>query len=330
MSLIRTIPLVLLASCSCNEPECETDCPDSGGPAFASVIGDDIPGGVLLSAFSAGDDVLIVGGEFGAGTGVILKYSNGELCIENDDPGEALWWIHGQSADDWYAVGENGAILHNEGGTITREDVATDAKLFGVYDDGVDVWAVGGDINLQTGEVWRKSGGTWEKALDTSDILFKVWNNWFVGAGGQVLHWDGADFEDRSPSSDRFLTVRGSSEDDVWAVGGLQTPVIWHYESGTWTEHTLEPLCGSQGLMGVWTAAGEDVWVSGAAGTTAVFDGADWTCDDFPISSRDFHAVWKHGEEVLWVGGNFMGSAPYVGTVAKLGDGNLETVGACE
>jgi hypothetical protein len=123
--------------------------------------------------------------------------------------------------------------------------------------------------------------------------------------------------------------VRGASDDDVWVVGGLQAPVIWHYEAGQWTEHSIEPICGSQPLMGVWTAEGEDVWVSGMAGTTAVFDGSDWTCADFPISSRDFHAVWKEGDDVVFVGGNFMGSSPYVGTVASLGSGKLQDVKAC-
>ena len=332
MSMIRSLPLLFLASCSCN-PGCDSDeeeCGDSG-LAFASVIGDDIAGGVLLAAWSApGDDVYMVGAEFGEGRGVILKYADGELCVENDEPGEALWWIHGKSADDWYAVGENGAILHSVDGTITREDVDTTAKLFGVYDDGVDVWAVGGDINMPSGEIWRKSSDTWEKVLDTPDILFKVWNNWVVGAGGQVLYWTGTEFEDRAPSDERFLTVRGESADDVWVVGGLQSPVIWHYEAGTWTEHSIDPICGSQAMMGVWTDVGEEVWVSGMAGTTAVYDGENWTCDDFPISSRDFHAVWKEGDEVLFVGGNFLGPAPYVGTVATLGNGDLQTVGPCD
>ena len=335
MPLIRSIhlvPLALLASCSCNKDKCDTDevCPDTG-LAFASVIADDIPGGVLLSAWSPGQDVYIVGSQFGEGKGVILKYTaDGDLCVENDDPGEALWWIHGQSADDWYAVGENGAILHNQGGTITREDVATSAKLFGVFDDGTDVWAVGGDIDALTGEVWRKTADTWTKVYDAPDILFKVWNNWVVGASGQVMYWNGTAFEDRSPSDERFLTVHGSAADDVWVVGGLQTPVIWHYQAGTWTEHSLEPICGSQGLMGVWTGPGEDVWVSGMAGTTAVFDGTNWTCADFPISSSHFHAVWKQNSDVLFVGGNFLGPAPYVGTVATLGNGDVQSVGACK
>jgi len=319
----------LLASCSCN-PACETDDADcTDDVVFASVIADDIPGGVLLAAWSGGEDILIVGGVFGEAQGVILRYSDGALCMENDDAGETLWWIHGRAENDWYAVGENGAILHSVDGVITREDVDTRAKLYGVYDDGVDVWAVGGRIGPGTGEIWRKSQDTWEKVLDTDGILFKVWKNWVVGEEGQVLYWNGAEFEDRSPSDQRFLTVRGASEDDVWVVGGLQEPVIWHYEAGTWTEHSVEPICGSQPLMGVWTDPGEDVWVSGMAGTTAVFDGTAWTCDDFPISSRDFHAVWKQGRDVVFVGGNFMGSAPYVGTVAALGDLPTTDVGPC-
>jgi len=330
MPLKRFAWMPLLAACSCkDEPPCDSDAGCTDPIAFASVIADDIPGGVLLAAWSAGEDILIVGGEFGEGQGVILKYADGELCVENDDPGEALWWIHGRSASDWYAVGENGAILHSVDGTLTREDVDTQAKLFGVYDDGVDVWAVGGKIGAGTGEIWKKTGDLWEKVRDTEGILFKVWNNWIVGEKGQVLYWNGTDFEDRSPSDQRFLTVRGASAEDVWVVGGLQAPVIWHYVSGTWTEHSVEPICGSQPLMGVWTDEGEDVWISRIAGTTAVFDGTDSTCDDFPISSRDFHAVWKEGEDVVFVGGNFMGSSPFVGTVATLGDVALTDVGPC-
>ena len=74
--------------------------------------------------------------------------------------------------------------------------------------------------------------------------------------------------------------------------------------------------------MGVWTAPGEAVWVSGMSGVQGFSEdqGENWTIPNFPITSNSFHAVLKHGEEVLFAGGNLMSTGPdYHGTIGRYG-----------
>ena len=66
----------------------------------------------------------------------------------------------------------------------------------------------------------------------------------------------------------------------------------------------------------MWTDDGEDVWIAGHFGTTSRFDGTEWSCPSFPLTSEHFHAVWKHQDEVLWLGGNLFGSSNNYGTIA--------------
>lgn len=308
---------------------------DSGtpeAPPYASVVVDAQDGGVLLAAWSAGDDVLMVGGDWTSNQGLIVRWSGGNaVCTDPEPIDQVLWWVHGRSPDDWYAVGEKGTIVHEVGGIRIREDVPTEATLFGVFDDGVDVWAVGGNVfGDGSGEIWRKQGANWELFDVTPGLLFKVWNGWFVGADYAAQKVGEELVERPLPNGERILTVRGASDTDLWIVGGLTTPVLMHWNNDAWVSEAIEPICGSRELMGVWTAPDEDVYISGESGTTAQFDGAEWTCDSFPVSSDAFHAVWKHNDDVFWVGGNISSSGPYHYTIARLGDHPPMTVNTCE
>ncbi|MDP6946973.1 MAG: hypothetical protein QF464_22680, partial [Myxococcota bacterium] len=118
-------------------------------------MADAIPQGVLLSAWTDSDELMMVGGELGS-TGIIARYDGVSLTVEDEVTDGALWWIHGPRDGEWYAVGEGGIILHSVDGERTREDVDTEATLFGVYAIGERVWAVGGDVATSSGEIWLR------------------------------------------------------------------------------------------------------------------------------------------------------------------------------
>ncbi|MDP6931828.1 MAG: hypothetical protein QGG40_02885, partial [Myxococcota bacterium] len=132
-----------------------------------SVLAEGIEGGVLLSAWSDGDTLRFAGGELGGGPGILVDYTDGEACVEIGATDHALWWIHGPAAGEWYAVGEAGTILHSVDGVRTREDVDTDATLFGVWAEEEVVWAAGGHVGSgeNDGEIWKREDGTWEIVL---------------------------------------------------------------------------------------------------------------------------------------------------------------------
>lgn len=319
---MRLALLMVLAGCTAKGEDSGATGPGSdsgsgppGEPDFA-LLADQVQGGTFLSAWSAGGEVKIVGGDLGGGTGVLARYDGETLCTEVDWAERALWWLHGTSDDDWYAVGDTGIAIHVSGGTATRIDAPTTATLFGVWADADGATAVGGDVTTGTGEVWRYADGVWTAiATDLPGILFKIWGTHLVGDGvGYQLDGDTLTAIDQP---DRLLTLRGRGDDDIWAVGGSSSAVVRHFDGAAWTEVDASGV--GQPLNGVWTATGEDVWVGGNFGATARWDGAAWTLPDLPITSEHFHGVWKQGDEVLFVGGDLFSSGGNYGTIGRYG-----------
>jgi hypothetical protein len=281
-------------------------------------MADGIEGGVLLSAWSDGDVMRAVGGDLGGGPGVLVNYEDGALCLEREVTDRALWWIHGASEGEWYAVGEGGVVLHSTNGERVREDLGVDITLFGVWDTGDVVYAVGGNIGAgeNEGQIWQRVDGEWSVlAEDLPGVLFKVWNNWFVGQDYTYTLEDGALVE--VETGVRLLTVRGRDAEDVYAVGGLTGPVAYHWEEGAWVEMETEGM--GQALNGVWTDTGEDVWVAGNYGTTAYFDGSQWVSPDEPLTTEHLHAVWKHADETYFFGGNLFTGGDNYGVILRWG-----------
>ena len=78
-----------------------------------------------------------------------------------------------------------------------------------------------------SGQVWRKRKGSWElHSGDLENLVFKVWNGWFVGdrvswrlEGDELVPID---------NGERLLTVRGRAADEVFAVAvsGFSLPSI--------------------------------------------------------------------------------------------------------
>jgi hypothetical protein len=126
--------------------------------------------------------------------------------------------------------------------------------------------------------------------------------------------------EDISPGEHKLLTLRGRGTSDIWAVGGTQAADVMHFDGAVWREVQTSGL--SLPLMGVWTAPGEAVWVSGMNGVQAYSEdeGENWLIPDFPLTGNSFHGVRALDDEVLFVGGNLMStSGEYHGTLGRFG-----------
>ena len=202
--------------------------------------------------------------------------------------------------------------------------------LCGVWVDGDVVWAVGGDLGTQEGEIWRRENGTWTLFQDRfPGLLFKIWDGWIVG-DGQAYFWNGTELEDRSPNDgERLLTVRGNNTDEVWAVGGLASPVVRHWVDGSWEIPTLDSPCAQYPLSGVYVD-GEEVWIAGHSGTVSHLENETWTCDFPPITAEHFHGVFPFRDEILWLGGNLLSASDSYGTVASYPSrGPIEEVMEC-
>ena len=105
------------------------------------------------------------------------------------------------SADQGWAVGSQGIILHYAGGSWRR------------YPRRLDI-----DLVLTSVQMVSASEG------------------WAVGTGGTILHYqDGDWFEVESPTDQELSKLDMISAWDGWAVGGLgATGVIMRYQQGAW------------------------------------------------------------------------------------------------
>ena len=293
------------------------DSGETGLEDVFSVMSEQIPNAMLLSAHSDGDEAIIVGGELHGGSGSIVRYDGSRICLEADVTEEPLWWIHGASEGEWYAVGAEGTVLHEVAGERSREDLDTEATLFGVYqnDDGV-VYAVGGDAIENTGVIYKRVEGVWSLfAEDLPGTVFKVWRSWFVGVGFSLRLVEGSLIDVPLPGSETLTTIRGRDEDnDVWAVGGVSG--VLHFDGTAW-ERVENPFGAP--INGVYTEPDGDVWITGAFGTAAVLREAGWEYSDYPITGEHFHAVWLHKGEPLFLGGNFYSTAESYGLIARYG-----------
>lgn len=306
--------VMLTVLAGCKDRADDTALPPASGPQW-SLVADQVGAGVFLSGWSDGATLRIVGGDMAGGAGVMATLTDGTLCVA-DISDRALWWIHGAAAGDWYAVGEAGTILHSIDGTITDESVPTDATLYGVFDDGSTVWAVGG-IPGTSGEIWQKQDGAWSLLVGELDgAIFKVWQSFFVGERTAWRLVDGALVE--SATDEKLLTVRGRADDDVWAVGGTTSARVMHFDGTAWQQEDATGL--GQPLNGVWTAADQPVFIAGNFGTSAYRDDAGWVMPEWPVTSEHFHAVWWHDDAAWFLGGNLLTPGNNYGTIARYGE----------
>ena len=333
---VATIIILGLAGCrSGSGPGGDTSLDLKGDGASNSLwqlVTDQIEDAVLLSAWSDGPTLRIVGGDLGGGAGIMVHSKGDTLCVERDVTERALWWIHGSTLGEWTAVGESGTVLRESDGVRTRMDVPTDATLFGVYIDGANTWVAGGHVGSgkNDGEIWRNDGNGWEAiARDLPHVLFKVWGAWFVGQE-IAYRYDAATGELQPFDIDgRLLTVRGTDNKDVWAVGGLVSPLIFRFEAGGFVPVDTTGLRSA--INGVYTDVDGGVWIAGNDGTTAQWTGDGWDQPDVPLTTDHLHAVWRHEGATWWFGGDLFNTSDNHGTIVRhASDGRTFDVVDCE
>jgi hypothetical protein len=183
---------------------------------------------------SAPDDVWAVGGW--AGRWGFLWHYDGETWqdvqlpdgIALDANGElpALFKVWGRAADDVYAVGGNGLILHYDGAAWAIVPSGTTARLFTVTGTDDDVAIVGGDAN---GVVLIDSGDGFEDATpDGAPVLQGVTYDrrgdlWVTGKDAAVFVRHGKNWEfqpDTVEARPESLHSAWHDGDALWAVGG--------------------------------------------------------------------------------------------------------------
>ena len=202
-------------------------------------------------------------------------------------------------------------------------------EAFDASDDGwlLNVWgpsdnelyAVGG--TPAQGRVVRFDGQDWSVQTLGVDAPLLNWaygfgadNLFVVGNEGTILRYDGAGWTRSSTVTDQDLWgVWGSSETDVWAVGGNGVPtgeaVILRYDGQQWQQVEIPELRrdGVFAFYKVWGSGPNDVHIVGQNGAIFRWNGTELT-EPLVGVSVDLISVWGTGpEQAVAVGGRSNG-----------------------
>jgi photosystem II stability/assembly factor-like uncharacterized protein len=276
-------------------------------------------GGLLLSVWGAEvDDVWVVGGR--TGKTVVLRGDRSQLQ-EVSNPGRAMaWWICGLG-DRVAVVGEQGLVMVEAAdGVFQVLDVGIDSTLYGCWGNSSDdFWIVGGDPLAGPAELAHVQGGVaiapdlGPLLSELPRVLFKIIGIdeqlFVVGADGTLLQRDAQErwqLTRIASETAPLFTLSASAADDIWAVGGLASAVVVHFDGQHWSDESPARL---PNLFGV-SAVGDQVLIAGASGALAEHGENDWKRVDTSIEDA-FHSVWLDGEGGGWaVGGNVLEPDP--------------------
>ena len=195
--------------------------------------------------------------------------------------GNGLLATWGSSAQDVWAVGGAGTIVHF---------------------DGVRWSIVRSPTNNTLYSIWGSSSK----------------NVFAVGDRGTVLRWDGSAWTQLPLGTDgkdvaQLYGVWGGDGTDVWFVGNHLTagPALLRW-NGTTISRVLAPATVKFGLRGIWGTSKTSIYAAGESGTLLRFDGSAWTSFGPPmsaswaaisgISDNNFFVATRTGLIYRWTG----------------------------
>jgi hypothetical protein len=220
-------------------------------------------------------------------------------CLQHPAPTERdLLGIWGAAANDIWAVGEGGTILHYDGSAWSRVTSPTTEQLNAVFGSSAnDVWAVG-----NSGSILRRQSGSWDIVTSfPGKILDDVWaldanHAWAVGSG--IFAWDGSTWQQVSTVTS-FRGVFGFNANDVWAVGYHVLP--HHWNGSAWVPDETATTGGA--YEDLWGTATNNLWMPEWFEEIGHYNGTVWT-SEYVGSSPEYHGVWGLSANDVW----FVGS----------------------
>jgi cysteine-rich repeat protein len=249
-----------------------------------------------------------------------------------------LFGVRGSAADDAWAVGDAGTILHWNGTAWSSTTSGTRA-LRGVWAaSATAAWAVGDSATIRR---WNGTAWTAESAGSVTSDLFDVRGTsdtdvWAVGADGRILHRTGGTWSAVSSGSSRTLhgvwapmatqvfaggfhgvirlwdgaawgTSTSGVTDDLYAVSGASGNGWTVGEGGTilrWsgTRWSSSSSATSALLRGVYAAPSGLAWAVGDGGVIRAWSGSAWSSATSGVSVR-LEGVWGASDAEVWAVG---------------------------
>ncbi len=326
LALIST----LLFSLGCPpQPPADNTNDNSGGdattPAAWALAFDASETGALSSVWgSSASNVFAVGGSPGAGE---IYHYDGSSWNEMEMPAgvSLLVWVYGFGPNEVFAVGEDGSAVRYDGAAWTKLETGTTEDLWGIWGaTPSEMWVVGGSVGDGDPALLRfnaSDNSFTPVAVPANDrsatSLFKVWGIgskvFAVGERGLIIEYDGSSWAQvptGANADEDFVSLWGTSEDHIVAVGGRSSARLSVYDGTSW--NTIKPT-GVPGLNAVFMAEAGEAIVGGTNGYVGSFDpdALALTAESAP-TNQTVHALWAASPARFFgVGGRF--SAPYTG-----------------
>ncbi|MGM0577239.1 MAG: hypothetical protein ACQEXJ_16050 [Myxococcota bacterium] len=270
------------------------------------LVGDLAPEGMLTAAWGGGGIVVLAGDH-----STVFVHQDGEWTEQAVPTTQHIRGVWGSAADDVWAVGLAGLILHYDGEEWIKLDPPSGEAMETVWGSAADdVWAAGADGTVfhWDGVMWRSAISQTSKAL-RAVFVFPEGQGFAVGSDGTIMQggglaWRQVEIEpletpdgEEVPVTDPLHGVWGASPDDVWAVGGSGRIVHWDGEA--WT--SKDPGFGIT-LRAVWGTAADDVWAVGGQGHVLHYDGEVWTPRESNSVATLYAVHGDGGDHVVIVG----------------------------
>jgi hypothetical protein len=274
--------------------------------------------GTLSAVWGSGpNDVFIVGGT--TEQGEIYHYDGVDwspMQVPEDVP--LLVWVHGFGPELVYAVGLDGSVVRYDGNAWSSLDSGTEEDLWGVFGFASDdLWIVGGDASTEDPVILHYDGSSFsayelpeEENRRRASSIFKVWgiDGFIAAVGERGLILELRDGEWRSVSTDTseaFVSLWGTSAENIVAAGSNVSGQIAHYDGDEWRV-TRFPT--ESGLNGVFMDDPTHAVVSGWDGFLGRYEveSGELIFEAETAQLLRMHSVWGDGEGRYYaVGGNF-------------------------
>jgi hypothetical protein len=213
--------------------------------------------------------------------------------------------VHGTSAQDVWAAGCNGTLIHWNGQEWADHSVQSTADspmcFRSLWADSVaSIWAAG-----SAGFVYRWNGRTWEQlapvsAASTSIAVYAFDGRAFAADdGGTLSAWQEQTWQPLATfASTQTHAMWGTSNNDLWLVGEDSG----HGFLAHWTGSSLtQERVNATTLTDVWGTSVQDVWATGD-GRVYHHDGQVLVEQPSGVSlSRS--SIWASPTGVLWMAG---------------------------
>ncbi|MGH7529235.1 MAG: hypothetical protein ACREMN_02540 [Gemmatimonadales bacterium] len=251
-----------------------------------------------------------------------------QWAVQNSGTVHDLRAVWGSAANDVFAVGGGGTILHYDGIAWTAHASGTSADLWDVWGiSPTNVFAVGRTGMLHfDGATWRPQDGVPQATLfgiwgDSTGAVFAVGQTAIAAA--LVLRYNGTVWRaDTLPTGPAFFGVWGSSSSNVIAVG--VDAGIWRYNGSGWT-HDLA-VDRSWALGSAWGSSANDQYavgrvmnnIGGGRSLVLHYDGTRWTRrSELIFDNLSFADIWgSSADDVVAVGHPVTGAGePLTGTI---------------